>query len=166
MLKKILSLILAILFVTGCASYKYELASDPYKGYVVKRNDYLVPEYTADTKNTAPQDLNVAKARFKRRHRIVDHYYKKMDKIENQFSALVLGYPLFLASLVSAVFRLPFIIVSDYRYDHDPKYRQRIDDRDDARDKREEERIKNLQSDLNKFIEEDMNKEAKSSQPL
>lgn len=160
--KTMLGAVGCIFFLTGCASYKYELASDPYKGYVVKRNDFLIPEYTTDTKNKAPQNLAVAQQRFKRRQSVVDDYYKKMGRIENQFKDLIFGYPLFLVTLVTAAFRLPFIAVSDYRYEHDPKYKAIIDKRDAELDKREEGIKDGLQKSLNKFIENDMTKETAS----
>ncbi len=159
--KKIVVIFL-IFAVTGCASYKYELLSDQYKGYVVKRNDYLIPEYTIDSKNTAPKDLSIAKQRFTRRQKIVDDYYKKMGRIENQFKALIVGYPLFLLTLATAAIRLPFIAVSDFRYDHNPKYKEIIDNRIALQEKKEDERIASLHKGLINFIEKDLSKEAPS----
>ena len=161
----ILIILVFMFLVTGCASYKYEVVADPYKGYVVKRNDYIIPEYTTDTKNIAPEDLKIAEARFKRRRDAVTDYYEKMGRVESQFRNIVLDYPLCLVTMVSAVFRLPSIIVSDYRYEHNPKYRARIDKRDEEKDRKEEERIGSLQKSLNRFIENDLRKEPALKNP-
>lgn len=157
--KKICALILFIFFVSGCASYKYEKMADPYQGYVVKRNDYLIPEYTIDTKSKAPEDLIVAKQRFKRRHNIVDDYYKKMGRIENQFKVLIVDYPLCMISLLTAVIQLPYMMVCDYKYEHNAKYKERVDSRYDELDRREARRKESLQLSLNIFIERDLRRE-------
>ncbi|MDP2939055.1 MAG: hypothetical protein Q8O13_03090 [Candidatus Omnitrophota bacterium] len=153
-------LIVGVSFViSSCASYKDELSGEPYKGYVYKRNDFLIPEYTVDTKNKAPEDLKLALNRFKRRRSIIEDYYKKMGRIENQFKSLIINYPLELFSLISIAARWPFIIVSDYRYDHNPKYKEKIDKRDEELDRKEEKIRKDLENKLNKFIERDLAKE-------
>ncbi len=158
-LKQTAIMLVFILALAGCATYKYEKAADPYKGYVVKRNDYLIPEYTVDTKNKAPEDLTLAQARFKRRHCIIDDYYKKMGRIENQFKVLIVDYPISMLTLVTAALRLPFIVISDYRYENNPQYRERVDKRDAALDKREEEKRDSLQNSLNKYIKKDLENE-------
>jgi len=155
------AIIFALVFVlTGCATYKYDKASDPYKGYVVKRNDYLIPEYTTDTKNKAPEDLALAKARFKRRHAYVEDYYKKMGRIENQFKALFVDYPIEFVGLMTAVIRLPFVAVSDFKSENNPKYREKVEKREEALDKKEDRKRMSLQDALNKYIEKDLENEA------
>lgn len=84
-MKKILILIALVVFLSGCATYKFQRGLKPYdKGYVVSRDDYTIVEYTIGKNNSVP-DLGLARQRFKKRRNIVEHYYKKMGYIENRF---------------------------------------------------------------------------------
>jgi hypothetical protein len=150
-------LIFILLFIfSGCANYKYTYGIAPYSdGYVVLRNNTLIPEYTIGRDKKAPKDLSLAKERFQRRRAKVEYYYKKMNVLYNPFSSLI-TYPLSLIGLISGIFKLPFIIISDYRYEHDPEYRERIDRLEEEKMKKEKEKRERLRKELDAFIMQDL----------
>jgi len=155
-MKKTLVLFVLVLFLSGCATYKFQRGKAPYdKGYVVSRDNYTIPEYTIGRDNSAP-DLELAKERLKRRRKIVECYYKQMGYIENQLKMVFWDPAVMFVKLASGVFRLPSIALSDYRYAHNPKYRERIRKLQDEKDTQEEARIKNLKEALNEYIQHDI----------
>lgn len=157
--KKITVLFLGILFLSGCATYKFHHGKAPYdKGYVVSRDDYAILEYTVGRDNQVPP-LKLAKERFNRRRKIVEDYYKKMGYIENHFKMAVYDPSIAFLKLVGGVFRLPFIAVSDYRYEHNPKYKEKIKKLEAEQDIREANRIKSLKEKLNEYLANDLTKE-------
>ncbi|MBL7132321.1 MAG: hypothetical protein ISS45_13155 [Candidatus Omnitrophica bacterium] len=159
-MKKIFVLLILGLFLSGCATYKFNYGEKPYdKGYVISRDDYTILEYTIGRDNSVP-DLKLAEGRFNRRRKIVEHYYKKIGRIENNFKKNVWGqFSLFLGVL-GGVFHFPFFAISDYKYEHNPEYRERIDKLDEERDAREQARIKKLKDKLNTYIQQDLAKES------
>ena len=77
-MRKVILLVLLVVFLSGCATYKFQRGKEPYhKGYVVSRDDYIIPEYTTGKDNSVP-NLEIAKKRFKKRKATVEYYYKKM----------------------------------------------------------------------------------------
>jgi len=155
-MKKFVSLFLFAIFLSGCATYKFQRGQEPYnKGYVVSRDDYAILEYTIGKDNNVP-DLKGAQERFNRRRKIVEHYYKKMGYIENHFKMTFWDPPIIFAKFFKGVLRLPFVAISDYRYEHNPKYKERIRRIEDEEDRREEERINKLKGQLNMYIQQDM----------
>lgn len=151
----ILSLIFGFLslVLTGCATYKFSHGKAPYdKGYLASRDGYTIPEYTIDKDNNAPE-LKVARERFEKRKRIVEDYYKRMGLIENRFKMSVWNPVIMFWKMVGGVFRLPFIAISDYRYNHNHKYRERIAALDAQEDAREEAKIKKLKDELWAYIQ-------------
>ncbi|MFA5410836.1 MAG: hypothetical protein WC321_03130 [Candidatus Omnitrophota bacterium] len=158
-MKKCAALLLSVIFLSGCAAYKFQRGESPYdKGYVVSRDDYTIVEYTIGQDNSVP-DRKLARERFLRRRKIVEDYYKRMGYIESRFKMAFIDPPIILIKLMSGVFRLPCAAVSDYRYEHNPAYREKIKKLEDASDAREEARIKKFQEGLNRYIQEDLSRE-------
>ena len=158
-MKKITLLLLPLLFLSGCATYKFHHGKEPYsKGYVVSRDDYTILEYTLSKDNTVPK-LPLAKVRFKRRRNIVEDYYKRMGYIENRFKMAFMDPAVYFLKLVGGVFRLPFIAVSDYRQAHNPAYKERLRRIEDEKDAREEARINKIKEKLNTYIQKDLSNE-------
>jgi hypothetical protein len=158
-MKKIFFLIFAAVLLSGCATYKFQRGKEPFdKGYVVLRDERVIPEYTIGKDNSAP-GLELARQRFERRRNTVEDYYKKMGVIENHLKMAVCDPMVMLAKVVTGVFKLPFIAVSDYRYEHDPKYKERIDKLENEADAREQARIKKLKDELGGYIQKDLSSE-------
>lgn len=159
-MRKIAFLALSLVFLSGCAAYKFQKGQPPYdKGYVASREGYTIVEYTIGNDNTVPQKVALAKERFKRRRRVVEDYYKKMGNIENRLKEAVVDYPVMLFKLALGVFKMPGIAVKDYRYERNPKYKERIDRLEDKKEAREQERIDRLKAALNEYIRKDLEKE-------
>lgn len=159
-MKKTIVLILSALFLSGCATYKFQKGQPPYdKGYVASREGYTIIEYTIGQDNTVAPNVALAKERFKRRHRVVEHYYKKMGNIENRFKEAVVDYPVMFFKLALGVFKMPGIAVKDFRYERNPKYRERIDKLDEEKEAQEQARIKKLKDALDDYIQKDLKRE-------
>lgn len=155
-MKKITLLLLSAVFLSGCASYKFQRGSEPYeKGYVVSRDGYAITEYTIGKEASVP-GLALAKERFKKRRKTVEHYYKKMGYIENHFKAVFYDPAAIFAKVVLGIFRLPFIAISDYRYEHNPEYREKIRRQEQEKDAEEEARIDKLKEELDFYIQKDL----------
>jgi hypothetical protein len=161
---KYFSLVIILVFiVTGCAAYKFESSAKLYgAGYVVKRNERVIPEYTMGPDEQAPQDLKLAKERFDRRKSVVKYYYGKMGYIDSLFKMYSLDYFKFMGNVIFGVFKLPFMAYSYYKYEKDPKYRQKIDKLEVEADQKEEARIRSWQDKLNQYIKKDLGKEESS----
>jgi hypothetical protein len=159
-MKKIIVLFFLAVFLSGCASYRFQRAKEPYdnKGYVALRDDYLIPEYTIGKNNSVP-DLQLAKERFKKRKNTVEHYYKKMGYIENHFKMAFWDPCIFFLKIIGGVFRLPSVAIADYRYEHDPEYKEKIRKIEDERDAKEEAHIQKLKEELNIYIQQELTKE-------
>jgi hypothetical protein len=157
-MKKIFLLIL-IVFLSGCATYNFHYGKAPYdKGYVASRDDYSILEYTIGKDNNVP-DISLAKERFNRRRRIVEHYYKKMGYIENHFKMAFWDPCVMFLKLVGGVFRLPFIAISDYKYEHNPEYKAKTDRLQEVKEALQETRIRKLKEGLNIYIQKDLGQE-------
>lgn len=161
--KKIFKFIIGVFFaaflLSGCATYQFHHGQAPHdKGYVVDRDDYTILEYTVSENNTVP-NLKIAKERFNRRRNIVEDYYKRMGYISNHFKTAVWDPCIFFVKMVFGVLRLPFVAVSDYRYGHNPQYKERVLKLEAERELAEEKRINKLKEELNAYIQKDMAKE-------
>jgi hypothetical protein len=157
---EILIFTFCILNFLGCATYKFKLGTVPYdKGYVVLRDDYTIPEYTLGKDNSVSNNLDLAKDRFKRRKNMVEHYYKKMGYIENNFKMTFWNPCILFLKAIGGVFRLPSIAISDYKYEHNPKYREKIIRMEQEEDTKEEMRTQKLKEQLNNYIQKDLAKE-------
>lgn len=156
-MKKITALFLSFIFLSGCTTYKFQRGQPPHnKGYVALRDGYTILEYTLGTDNTVAETVSLAKDRLRRRKKIVEHYYKKMRFIESKFKQNFLNPPLFFVGIVTGVFRLPGIAISDFKYGHNPKYKAMVDEIQAKKDAREETRIALLKAELNKHIQKDL----------
>ncbi len=161
-MKKIISLFLLTMLLSGCATYKFRRGEKPYdKGYVASRDDYAILEYTLGKDNNVPDNLALAQERFKRRRRIAEHYYKKMGYIDNHFKMVFWNPCIYTLKTMRGIFRLPFIAISDYRYEHNPKYREKIIKMQQEQDAKEEACLEKLKDKLNVYIQKDIASEVK-----
>ncbi|MDD2927793.1 MAG: PKD domain-containing protein [Candidatus Omnitrophica bacterium] len=119
----------------------------------------VLPEYTLGKDNSVP-DEQVARERFQRRKKQVEAYYKKMGYIENRFKQNFVDPPIFMLQAVIGVLRMPAVAIRDYKYNHDPQYKEKIDKQEDAEYKAEKERVKAIKDQLSAYIQEDLQKEA------
>lgn len=159
MLRKTIFLVFLSVFLCGCAGYKFQKGQPPYnKGYVASREGYTIVEYTLGKDDTVAEKVSLAKERFKRRRRTVEHYYKRMGAIENRFKEALVDYPVMILKLALGVFKMPGIAIHDYRYEHSLKYKERMDRLEDEKDAREQERINRLKGALNEYIRRDLEK--------
>ncbi|MDD4899827.1 MAG: PKD domain-containing protein, partial [Candidatus Omnitrophica bacterium] len=158
--KIFLLLVFCVMNLTGCATYKFHHGQAPYeKGYVVSRDDYDILEYTLGQNNSVP-DRKLAKTRFLRRRDIVEDYYKKMNLIENHFKMAVWDPASMFLKLIGGLFRLPFIAIADYRYEHDPIYKEKVNKMEKLKDEQEEARVKALKERLSEYVQKDLEKES------
>ena len=164
-MRKIGWLLVLLSLLSGCATYKFQKGPAPYdKGYVVSYDDKLIPEYTLGQNNSVP-DLVLAKERFKRRRATVEYYYKKMGQIEARFKELFWDPPAMLVDFMGGILRWPFVAVADYKYNHNLKYKQRVDLLDEQEDSFEKSRINSLQEKLKVYIDQDLSKETLVKEP-
>lgn len=164
-MKKTVALILLTLFLSGCASYKFHRGHEPYnKGYVVSRDGYVIPEYTVGRDNSVPK-LELARERFRERKGTVEYYYKKMGYITNNFKGATIDRAILLLKFIGGIFRLPSIAISDYKYEHDPAYKEKIMQMQAQKDAKEEARIQKLKEQLNSYIDKQLEREDASVAP-
>ncbi len=151
---------LLLLFLSGCAAYKFQKGQPPYNtGYVVSRQNYTILEYTIGRDNSVPDNITLAEERFKRRKAAVEYYYKKMGYIANRFKETFWDTPVMFTNMITGVFRLPFIAISDYRYEHNPAYREKMKKLDEKQDNLEKIRIDALKEKLNTYVQKDLTEE-------
>ncbi len=160
-MKKLQLLIIpAVLLLCGCTTYSFHKGASPYdKGYVVDRYGRTLPEYTVGKDNSVP-DEPLAKERFNRRKAAVEGYYKQMGYIENRFKQMFIDPPVFMVKSIVGLLGMPSIALADYKYNHDPKYKEEVDKKEDAEYRLEKERLKGIKDKLNKYIAEDLSKES------
>jgi hypothetical protein len=153
-MRKVSVLLLSAIFLSGCASYKFHRGQAPYdKGYVVSRAERTIVEYTIGQNNTVPPEISLAKKRFAKRRHTVEHYYKQMGLIENRFKAAAIDPAFMFVKLIGGIFRLPFIAVADYKYEHNPVYREKVKKLEEEKDLREESRVAKVKEKLDNYIQ-------------
>jgi len=153
-------LLVLMLLLSGCATYKFQKGPAPYdKGYVGFYDDKLVLEYTLGKDNSVP-DLVLAKERFNRRHVMVERYYKKMGQIETRFKAFLWDPPVMLVDFIGGLLRWPFIAVADYKYNHNSQYKEKVDRLDEQTDELDKAMVNNLKAKLKVYIDNDLAKES------
>ncbi|MDD5477331.1 MAG: PKD domain-containing protein [Candidatus Omnitrophica bacterium] len=158
-LRKILILLFFAFILSGCATYKFQKSvSSGNQGYLVTYDGDPILEYTIGKEKTLP-DLALAKERFKRRRSTIEYYYKQSGQIESRFKEFLWDVPAMCMDFVSGVLRWPFIAVSDYKYNHNPKYKERMDRLDQEREALEKARINSLKEKLTAYIAQDLAKE-------
>jgi hypothetical protein len=106
-----------------------------------------------------PADMTVARQRFQRRRPYVEDYYKRMGLIENRFKENVWDRVAFTLKFFGGIFKLPFLGISDYKYEHDPVYREKIRKEEEEKAKKERERINQIKGELKKYIQQDLERE-------
>lgn len=159
MIKKTILLVLSVVFLSGCATYKFQRGKEPYnKGYVASRDNRTILEYTIGKDNTVP-NLELARERFKKRKDTVEHYYVKMGYIESNLKTTFWDPPVLFLKFVGGIFRLPSIAISDYKYEHNQKYREKIIKMQQKQDALEEARIQKLKQELNSYIQKELSQE-------
>ena len=165
-MRKIWLLLVLISLLSGCATYNFQKGAAPYdKGYVASYDGKPIPEYTLGPDNSVP-DLVLAKERFKRRRAKVEYYYKKMGQMETRFKEFLWDPPAMFVDFVGGLLRWPFIAVADYKYNRDPKYKEKVDRLDEQRDELDKARVNDLKSKLKVYIDGDLAKElAKKGAP-
>lgn len=133
--------------------------SEKLGGYAVARFGYLIPEYTVDLDKRAPENAELARQRYKRRKDRVEKLSIQMGQIEDYLSRYITHFPKMMWSIFANTLKMPFHIVSEYRYEHNEQYRRRIDELDARRKAEEDARVKLLKEELREFIRQDLEKE-------
>ena len=158
---RLLIILAASFWAAGCVPlYKFQKDERPYQGYVVKRNEYLIPEFTTDTEKKAPESLEAAKQRLKRRKATVVRYYRKMELIAPPD---FVTFPKLFGNTFLFIFRWPFVITHEIRYSRSPAYRQRQDARAEHKYQKELAQKRQLQEELNQYIRQDVENEGRAS---
>lgn len=158
-MKKILILLIFVFILSGCVTYKFQKSTSfGNQGYLACYGDKPILEYTAGKEKSLP-DLVLAKERFKRRRPTVEYYYKKMGSIESRLKEFFWDPPAMLVDLLGGVLRWPFIAVADYKYNRNPKYKERMDRLEEEKEELEKVRVNALKEKLNLYINEDLAKE-------
>lgn len=160
-MKKISFLLVIAFLLSGCVTYKFQHGAGPYdKGYVVSRDGGTIPDYTIGKNNSVPSDLALAKRRFKARHDKVEYYYRKMGLLESRAKELLWDPPVLVVKLLTGFLRLPSVAYTNYKYEHDPKYKAEVDKQDQEKDALERQRVNALKEELNAYIQKELEKEA------
>lgn len=159
-MRKILILLFFTFILSGCATYKFQKSdASGSQGYLVSYDGKPILEYTVGKEKSLP-DLALARERFKRRRSTVEYYYKNTEVIESRFKEFLLDPPAMILDFLGGVLRWPFIAVADYKYNHDPKYKERVDKLDEQADAAGKARINSLQEKLAAYIVADLSKES------
>lgn len=165
-MKRFCIILFSVILLSGCATYKVQKSKPSNdSGFVVSRYGKVIPEYTLGLNNSLP-DKEKAEERFKRRKSEVEYCYKQMGFIDNRFKQVFVEPPLTLVQFVIGIFRMPFIFVSDYKYNHNPRYKEKIDKLEDEKYNAERARVKEFKDKLSEYIKEDLSKEASLAVPL
>lgn len=160
-MKKILILLFLTFSLSGCATYKFQKPNstgEGSQGYLASYNGEPILEYTVGKEKSLP-DLTLAKERFKRRRATVEHYYKKMDLIEPRLKEVFWDPPAMMVDFLGGILRWPFIAVADYKYNRNPKYKEKVDRLDEQKEELEKARVNSLREKLAVYIAEDLSKE-------
>jgi len=159
-LRKILFLLLITFILSGCATYKFKKSGpSATPGYLVTYDDESILEYTVGKDNTLP-DMELAKERFKRRRSTVEYYYKKMGLIEPRLKEVFWDPAAMFVDFLWGIFRWPYTAITDYKYNRDPKYKERIDKLDEQKDALEKARVGSLKQKLDAYVAADLAKES------
>ncbi|MFA5005407.1 MAG: PKD domain-containing protein [Candidatus Omnitrophota bacterium] len=163
-MKKAAIILLLGVFLSGCATYKFQQSNLPSdKGYTVSYKGTVIPEYTQGPDKLLPQ-MPLAKERFKRRRATVEYYYKKMGQIQNGFKEYIWQPVTLFVDFTAGVLGWPFMAVADYKYNHNPKYKEKVDRLDEERDALEKTKLDGLKKKLSEYIKSDLAKEQPGEQ--
>lgn len=142
----IAAVIISILF-SGCAPYRFvkiDKGSELIPGYYVSRRSVFIDELVFDENDKPPQDLSVAKERFKRRRKTVENWYKRYYPFALEESPLI--------SSLKSFFFLPFLpLVWAMVILRQPSEKELA---------RQDQKYATAKEKMRQFIEEDCRKEA------
>lgn len=160
-MRKILVLLFFAFILSGCATYKFQKSGpSASQGYVATYDGKPLLEYTIGKEKSLPPELTLAKERFKRRRAKVEYYYKNMGQIRSRMMEFFWDPPAMLVDFMWGVVRWPFIAYSDYKYNRNPKYREKVDKFDEQKEALEKARVNSLREKLNAYINEDIARES------
>ncbi len=155
-----LILLTTIIFLAGCSTYKFQRGEKPYdQGYVVYRDGYMIPEYSLGENNSAAAELELAKDRFKRRRSTVEYYQRKLGNIENGLERFFWNPLCMVVKTVFGQLRLPFVAISNYRYNHNPKYKEKVIKAEEKCQNKEKAQVEKIKDQLNTYIQKDLTSE-------
>ena len=117
----------------------------------MRRHGLLIPEYTIDANGNAPQDKKIAESRFKRRKDTVNYYYKAMGRIYDDALSRLSD----MRKMVTGPFRLPGAAIEDYKYEHNPEYREEVDAQRFEAEMKERQRKNELKKELQEYLGRD-----------
>lgn len=165
-MRKILTILFFIAILSGCATYKFQKStSGQSQGYLASYDGKLIPEYTVGKEKSLP-DLTLAKERFKRRRPTVEYYYKKMGQIESRWKENFWSFPAMVVDFAAGILRWPFTAISDYRYNHNPKYKEKIDKLDEESEAFEKASTNSYKEKLASYIDKDLANEHLPESPV
>ncbi|MDD5129737.1 MAG: PKD domain-containing protein [Candidatus Omnitrophica bacterium] len=148
-----------VLFLSGCATYKFQKSTaSGAQGYLAYYDDKPIIEYTVGKEKSLP-DLNLAKERFKRRKSKVEFYYKQMGQIESRLKEMFWEPPSMIVGFLGGVLNWPFRAAADYKYNHNPGYKAKVDRLDEEKETLEAARIAKLKKELDVYVAEDLAQE-------
>ena len=95
---------IGLIFMSGCV-YCYNYQQLPDGGYAIRKGAERFSEFTVDDKRQYPKELKLAKARFKRRAKFVENWYKKYepDTLANPIIAFAKEFSLILILPLRAI---------------------------------------------------------------
>jgi hypothetical protein len=159
-LKKNLVLFFLVCILSGCATYKFQKPdASATQGFLAYYNGKPIAEYTVGKDKSLP-DLTLAKERFKRRRLAVERYYKQTGQIQSRLKGFFWEPPAMFAGFIGGVLRWPFIAVADYKYNHNPGYKARVDRQDEEKEALETARESSLKQELDAYIAKDLAEES------
>ncbi|TAM42047.1 PKD domain-containing protein [bacterium] len=83
-----------------------------------------------------------------------------MDQMTSRTKEFLWDTPAMFVDFMWGVLRWPFIAISDYKYNRDPKYKERVDKLDEEKEALEKSRVNSLREKLDAYINEDLAKES------
>lgn len=143
----------------GCATYKFQKPDANSAGYLAYYDGKPLAEYTVGKDKTLP-DLTLAKERFKRRRLTVEKYYKQTGQIQSRFKDFFWDPPSMLIGFIGGIFRWPYTAISDYKYNHNPAYREKMDKRDEQQEALDAARQNSLKKQLDAYVARDLAEES------
>ena len=159
-MKKILALLLLAGVLSGCTTYKFQKPDDsPTAGFLAYYDGKPIAEYTVGKDKSLP-DLKLAQERFKRRRISVERYYKQTGQIQSRVKDYLWDPPVMVAGFIGGIFRWPFIAVADWKYNHNPAYKARVDRLDEEKEALETARQDSLKKELDAYIAKDLVEES------
>ena len=143
-MRRLIYLLIFIMIISSCApSYNFVKTEESNNGYTIKRGPLYMPFFTV-ADGEYPEDLKLAKKRFKRRKRIVEGYYKENDPelYDSSFLSVM--------KTLGVLLIYPLWVVTGFLKDEDDFYRE-VEGIEAYQKKKDQ---------IKAYIEEDLKKEA------